>query len=157
MKKHYSFTSQWQFRAPLTKVWDAIYESEKWPEWWSSVKEVTEIEKGNEEGIGSVRVYTLSSPTKYKLKFKLLVTERQDHKLLKGLANGDLEGTGIWRFSEKDGISTAECEWQVATTISWMNYFSFFLAPLFRFNHSLVMQQGAKSLAKKMNADLLSY
>ena len=156
MKRTYSFITRWQIAAPLEQVWQAIYESKRWPEWWRSVKAVREVVKGDEQGIGSIRIYTLSSPAKYNLCFSLLLTERVDHSLLKGTASGQLEGTGAWYFKEHNGISHIECHWQVATTIPWMNHLGFLLAPFFRYNHALVMRQGAKSLARKLNAQLVS-
>jgi hypothetical protein len=38
-----------------------------------------------------------------------------------------------------------------------MNYLSFLLKPAFNYNHDVVMNWGAKGLAKKLNAELISY
>jgi hypothetical protein len=157
MKRSYTFISRWQLRAPVQEIWETIRDSEKWPEWWKGVDDVTEIEPGDEAGIGSVRKYTLSSPAKYKLCFNLQLTERIEYKLLKGNATGDLQGTGAWHFAEDRGITYVECHWYVVTTLPWMNFLSIILAPLFRYNHSVVMSWGAKSLARKLNAELISY
>jgi hypothetical protein len=37
-----------------------------------------------------------------------------------------------------------------------MNYFSFLLKPLFKYNHDVVMRWGALGLAKKLDAELVS-
>ena len=155
--KQYSFITKWAIEAPLEQVWQAIYESEQWPQWWKGVISVKEIEKGDDQGIGSIRIYTLSSAMKYQLSFSLLLTERKDHQLLKGTAHGQLSGTGAWYFKEKNSISYVECHWHVATNVRWMNLFSFLLAPVFKYNHALAMKWGAKSLSKKLGARLLSY
>ena len=157
MKRSYSFISRWQLGAPVEDVWEAIRESEKWPEWWKGVDGVEEIEAGDDQGIGSIRRYTLSSPTKYKLNFSLLLTDRLEYALLKGEASGDLEGTGAWHFAENGGVTYVECHWHVSTTVRWMNFLSPLLAPMFKYNHSVVMKWGAQSLARKLNAELLSY
>ena len=127
-----------------------------WPLWWKDVKEVKEIIKGDEEGIGSMRTYTLISPLGYKLSFNLLLTERTEYQLLKGEASGDLKGTGAWHFTSSADICFVECHWKVATTIPWMNFMGFFLRPVFQYNHSLVMKSGARCLARKLNAVLIS-
>lgn len=147
--------SKWQLKAPLAPVWNAIYESEYWPTWWKGVLNVDELVKGDECGLGSIRSYTLSSPTHYKLSFNLLLTGYEQYSRLEGTASGDLEGTGAWYFREEQGITYVECRWEVATTIGWMNSFAFLLAPVFRYNHKKVMQWGARSLARKLNATLL--
>lgn len=114
------------------------------------------MEKGDEKGIGSIRCYTLSSPTGYKLSFQLLMTDRSDLELLKGTVSGDLEGVGSWHFRAAGEVTFVECRWEVATTVRWMNLLAPVLAPFFRLNHSLVMRNGAKSLARKLNARLIS-
>jgi hypothetical protein len=150
--KQYSFTSEWIIDAPLKEVWHTIYESELWPQWWKGVVSVTEIEKGDERGIGSVRIYKMRSPMLYTLSFNMLVTERIDYKLLRGEASGELSGEGVWRFHEENDKTVVECRWNVHTTIWWMNIFSSLLRPAFEYNHAAVMRSGAISLGKKLNA-----
>jgi hypothetical protein len=155
MPEKYLFTTTWKIEAPLKDVWDAIYYSEEWPAWWKDFKSVTEIENGDHQNIGSIRVYKLKSPLIYTLSFNLLLTKRADLQYLEGKASGDLEGTGSWAFKEIDGITEVHCTWHVATNISWMNAFAFLLKPLFRYNHGLVMKNGAKALAKRLNVPLI--
>ncbi len=154
MPENYSFTTHWYVEAPLEKVWETIYKSEEWPRWWKGVKSVTETEKGDERGIGSIRIYRLRSPMFYTLSFKLLLTDRVEYKYLLGNASGELEGTGAWHFEEQGEITYVQCHWHVHTNIKWMNAFAFLLKPIFRYNHGKVMQWGAESLAKKLNAEV---
>jgi hypothetical protein len=152
MPKKYLFTTTWKIQAPLQHVWDAIYYSEQWPEWWKDFTSVTEIEKGDENSIGSVRVYRLKSPAIYTLRFNLLLTKRMDHRYLEGNATGELEGTGAWKFKEQGNITEVTCIWHVATNIKWMNAMAFLLKPIFRYNHGLVMKRGAYALAARLKA-----
>jgi uncharacterized protein YndB with AHSA1/START domain len=34
----YAFVTIWRFKAPQEKVWDLIFHSENWPEWWPGVE-----------------------------------------------------------------------------------------------------------------------
>ena len=154
MPQQYLFITQWQVNAPLKTVWDTIYESEQWPQWWKGVLQVIETQKGDTNGIGSIREYKLRSPMLYTLSFKLLLTERIDYQLLKGNASGELAGTGAWHFEEHGNNTIVKCIWDVSTTLWWMNSFAFILKPLFSFNHKVVMDNGAKSLAQKLNTDV---
>jgi hypothetical protein len=153
--RQYSFISKWMIDAPIGDVWETIYESEQWPQWWKGVVSVVETTKGDENGIGSVRVYKMRSPMLYTLSFNILLTERLDHVKLIGTASGELSGTGAWYFSEQNGKTIVQCHWYVASTLWWMNMFAFALRPAFEFNHRMVMQNGAKSLAKKLNTEVL--
>ncbi|MBN9484336.1 MAG: SRPBCC family protein [Bacteroidetes bacterium] len=152
----YSFVTTWRLKTPLQSAWNAIYLSEQWPQWWDRVISVQEIEKGDEQGIGSIRIYKLRSPMLYTLSFRMQLTDRVEYKLLSGIATGDLVGTGSWQFEADGEITTIRCYWDVTTSISWMNKLSFLLKPIFKLNHSIVMKQGGKCLARKLNAEIIS-
>jgi uncharacterized protein YndB with AHSA1/START domain len=51
MAVQYSFVTKWQLKAPLQDVWDAIYGSMEWPQWWHGVQAVIEIEKNDARDI----------------------------------------------------------------------------------------------------------
>lgn len=148
----YSFTTKWETNAPVGDVWEAIRNSLDWPKWWKSFISVTETTPGDAQGIGSVRKYTLQSPTRYKLTFDMLLTDRIEHKLLAGKATGELAGTGTWHFDTRNGKTYIECQWNVATTKAWMNIFAFLLKPAFQYNHRKVMKDGAKYLEQRLGA-----
>jgi hypothetical protein len=156
-RSDYSFITRWQIAAPVAEVWDLIYESAGWPQWWKGVERVKIIKENDATGINGIRKYTWKSALPYKLSFTMKLVEKTDHKLLRGIAFGELEGDGTWHFNEEKGITKVQYNWNVKTNKAWMNYFSFVLKPLFKFNHDVVMKWGAKGLAKKLNAKLISY
>jgi len=155
METQYSFVTKWELEASLQQVWDAIYNSLEWPQWWKGVVSVEEIEKGEANGINSVKAYTWKSVLPYKLTFTMRLTEKCPMKSIRGVAFGELEGQGVWTFNEQNGIIHIQYNWDVYTKKAWMNYLSFILKPAFRFNHNVVMHWGAVGLSKKLNAKLL--
>lgn len=156
MSTHYAFVTRWQIKAPLASVWDAIYQSLEWPQWWKGVVSVETIEEGDKEGVGGVRAYRWQSKLPYQLSFQIRLVAIDKYRKLTGAASGELEGTGEWLFEEKNGITFVQYHWNVVTTKPWMNYFSFLLKPLFRYNHNVVMRWGAEGLARKLHAALIS-
>ena len=156
MKQQYSFVTKWEIEAPLQQVWQAVYASLEWLLWWKGIVSVVEIEKEDANGLNSVHAYTWKSVLPYQLTFTMRLTEKQPLKRLKGVAFGDLEGQGVWTFSEQDGLVRIQYNWDVYTKKAWMNYLSFILKPVFRYNHDIVMHWGALGLAKKLNARLVS-
>ena len=155
MQPRYSFVTHWQLKAPLQEVWDALYNSMECPQWWRGVYSVTEIQKNNAEGINGKRKYTWKSFLPYSLSFTLQLTEIEPLKRLKGIASGELEGTGEWFFSERNGIVHVQYNWDVVTHKKWMNKFSFLLRPIFSFNHNVVMHWGGKGTGKKARHNIL--
>jgi hypothetical protein len=157
MPYKYVFITRWQIRAPVEEVWEAIYHSLEWPQWWEGVKAARTIQDGHENGIDGIREYTWRGILPYNIHFTSRLTEREDYSKLHGVAYGDLEGEGTWHFFEKDGVTYLQCDWRVNSNIRWMNAIAFLLKPLFRYNHRVLMNRGARGLAKKLNAELVTY
>src|SRR5436190_22671780 len=65
----YRFLTTWLLEAPCEPIWDAIYESERWPEWWSGVLEADKLEEGDESGVGQYGRYVWKSKLPYRLEF----------------------------------------------------------------------------------------
>ncbi len=152
MAEQYFFITRWQFKAPLHKVWEAIYDSPSWPEWWKGIAEVKTLEEGDVNGIGSLREYTWKRVVPYSLRFTIRITEIEKYEHLKGMVYGEVEGEGEWFFEEKDGITYVQYNWDIKTTDPWMNKMAFVLRPIFKFCHRLVMRWGGKGLAKRLRS-----
>ena len=153
----YSFTTRWKIKAPAEQVWNAIYESTEWPGWWKGVIAVEIVEEGDEYGVNGIRTYTWKSALPYKLSFQMKLVEKNEPKYMHGVAFGELEGEGEWFFEQHGDTTHVQYSWNVFTNKAWMNYFSFLLKPAFKYNHDVVMRWGAEGLAKKLNAELVSY
>ena len=67
---------------------------------------------------------------------------------------GTCAGTGRWRLWS--GLGTAVTyEWDVETTISWMNAVAPIGRPVFHWSHDVVMRNGGRGLAELLGARLL--
>ncbi|HEX6585938.1 MAG TPA: SRPBCC family protein [Solirubrobacterales bacterium] len=152
----YRFLTTWVLEAPRERVWDAIYESEHWPEWWRGVLETERLAEGDENGVGQVGRYVWKSKLPYKLEFQMRTTRVERPHVLEGEANGELAGTGRWRLFEQDGITAVVYEWNVRTTRAWMNLLTPIARPIFAVNHDYVMRNGGEGLARLLGARLLA-
>jgi len=97
MKLEQSF----EVSAPIERVWDALFAVDQWPRWWRYVIAVVEIEKGDAQGVGSLRRYTWSSRLPYRLSFNMRTTAVTRPTLMEGIASGDLDGNGRWRLKPR--------------------------------------------------------
>ncbi len=148
----YKFVTIWRVKAPLEKVWNEIYHSEKWPEWWKGVEEVTELKKGDDVGVGSVRRYRWKSMLPYRLSFDMETVRVEPMSVMEGISRGELDGSGVWNISTDGEYTTARYDWEVETTKPWMNLIAPLARPLFRWNHNVVMKWGAEGLARRLGA-----
>jgi len=152
----YEFLTTWVLEAPRERVWDAIRESERWPEWWRGVERVVEVERGDDEGIGQLSRYTWRSKLPYELEFEMRTTRVERPSLLEGQASGELSGVGRWRLYEEDGTTAVIYEWNVSTTKRWMNALAPLLRPAFEWNHDWVMGHGGTGLARLLGCRLVT-
>ena len=152
----YRFLTTWLLEAERERVWDAIYDSERWPEWWRGVLEAEKLEEGDQAGVGQYGRYVWRSRLPYRVEFFILTTRVERPHLLEGEASGELEGVGRWRLFEQDGITAVTYEWNVHTTRAWMNALAPVAKPIFEVNHDWVMRNGGQGLARLLGAELLA-
>ncbi|MGH2956706.1 MAG: SRPBCC family protein [Solirubrobacterales bacterium] len=152
----YRFLTSWLLEADRERIWDAIYESERWPEWWRGVLEAEKLEEGDEAGVGQYGRYVWKSKLPYKVEFHARTTRVEKPHLLEGTVEGELAGTGTWRLYEQAGTTAVLYRWEVRTTKAWMNLLSPIARPIFAVNHDYVMRNGGEGLAKLLGARLLA-
>jgi len=157
----YSFLTTWCLEASREQIWDAIWESERWPQWWRGVVASERLAEGDEAGIGQVGRYTWRSRLPYDLDFELTTTRVEKPHLLEGEANGELAGVGRWRLFEENGaggrpVTAVVYEWNVHTTKPWMNLLAPIARPVFEWNHDWVMRNGGEGLARLLGCRLLA-
>jgi uncharacterized protein YndB with AHSA1/START domain len=152
----YRFLTTWLLEAPRTDVFQAIWDSERWPEWWRGVESVRTLEPGDEEGVGSLGRFVWRSRLPYRLEFDTRIVRVERPFLLEGRASGELEGTGCWRLFEERGVTAATYDWRVRTTTRWMNRLAPLMRPAFAWNHDVVMGWGAEGLGRLLCTRVLA-
>lgn len=153
----YSFLTTWCVDAPIERVWDVIYASERYPEWWKGVRSVTQLEPGGEHGVGSLWHFEWRSRLPYSLQFDMRITRSEPPHLLQSQAVGELEGVGVYRLFSSPLGTAILYSWDVSTTRVWMNRIAPVARPALAWNHDIVMRQGAHGLAKELDAKLIAY
>jgi uncharacterized protein YndB with AHSA1/START domain len=152
----YRFLTTWLIGAPREDVFQAIWDSERWPSWWRGVESVVKVEQGDEEGVGSLGRYVWKSRLPYRLEFDMRTTKVDRPHSMEGAATGELAGSGRWRLFEENGATAALYEWDVSTTAPWMNVLAPLARPVFAWNHNVVMRWGAEGLARLLGAPLIA-
>jgi uncharacterized protein YndB with AHSA1/START domain len=148
----YRFVTDWRVDAPTERVWDAIHDSERWPEWWRGVLAVDRLPSQVRDDADEVRRYTFRGRLPYSLTFDMRVTRSEPPSLLEGRASGELEGTGTWTFSDSADGCEVRYIWDIRTTRPWMNLPIPFARPIFTANHDVIMRWGAEGLERLLGA-----
>ena len=152
----YRFLTTWLVDAPIERVWDVIYATERWPAWWRGVEQVTELHHGEGNGEGTVYRHVWRSKIPYAVKFDVTVTRVERPHLIEARAQGGLEGTGTFRLFESPRGTAVTYDWAVRTTKEWMNLVAPIGRPLFAWNHHAVMKNGGIGLALELGVALLA-
>ena len=50
----YQFVSTWSMKAPIARVWEEIFHTERWPSWWKYVARVDELFKHKEAELSEI-------------------------------------------------------------------------------------------------------
>lgn len=153
----YSLVTQWRLDAQIERVWDVLIATEDWPHWWRYVKQVVEIEKGNSQGLDSVRRFTWTSRLPYQLSFEVRTVALEKPNWIEGVASGDLNGIGRWNLVNLGNSTDVTYVWTVSTEKAWMNLLAPLLAPVFAWNHDQVMREGGKGIARHLGVTLLDF
>ena len=144
----YSFLTTWLLDAPVEPIWDAIYDTDAWPGWWPGVRRVEELVPRGDDGVGGISRFTFRSTLPYDLVFDMRSVRVEKHRLLEGVASGELVGVGRWRFFTQGDTTAVTYEWDVETTKPWLNALAPIAGPLFAWNHDRVMRAGGEGLAR---------
>ena len=151
----YRFLTTWCLDAPIERCWTALEAIERWPEWWRGVERVDKLEHGDEQGVGALYLHQWRSRVPYPVRFATRVTRIERPFVIEATAYGELAGEGRWRLYEGPGTAMTY-EWNVRTTVPWMNWVGPVARPVFEWNHHWVMRQGAESLARALGVPLLA-
>jgi uncharacterized protein YndB with AHSA1/START domain len=142
----------WTIPAPIEAVWAVLHDVQHWPTWWPYVRQVTEIEPGDADGVGARRGFVWSSRLPYRIAFEMRTTQMRRPVLIEGQASGDLNGTGRWDLEPIAGGTQVRYEWRVSADKPWMRWLAPVLRPLYVWNHNAVMRGGEQGLLRHLAA-----
>jgi hypothetical protein len=140
----YHFVTRWTLPASPTEIDAVLSDTSRVAAWWPELyRSIRIVAHGNERGVGKTVDVVTKGFLPYELHWTYRVTEAVPGKGFSIEASGDLEGSGRWTFEEqKSGTTLVTYDWRVRAEKPLLRYFSFFLRPLFSWNHNYVMQEG---------------
>lgn len=143
----YEFVTRWEVEATPEEVFAILEDAASLPRWWPSVYlEVTEVERGDADGIGRVTSFFTKGWLPYTLRWSARVTAAERPRTIALEAFGDLEGRGVWTIEAEGTGSAVTYEWTVRAEKPLLRTLSFALKPAFSANHEWAMARGLESL-----------
>lgn len=155
--RRFELISEWHLAASPEQVWAVLAHPEDWPRWWPYVRNVVLVKHGDADGLGDIRQFSWASALPYGLKLNITTTASTAPTHLVAQANGDLCGRGEWQIAPIPVGTRVRYIWQVELEKSWMRWLAPLLAPIFSWNHHVVMRSGARNMAKWLGVELIDY
>ena len=144
----YHFVTHWKIRGTAREVAEVLGDPLGLARWWPSVYlEVRELDSGDPvTHVGRVIDLYTKGWLPYTLRWRFKVTESRGLEGFTLVADGDLVGTGIWTFEEKEGVVDVKYDWRIKADKPLLRHDSFIFRPIFGANHRWAMARGEESL-----------
>jgi carbon monoxide dehydrogenase subunit G len=154
---HFDLVSHWRIEAPPERVWAALTDPERWPQWWPYVRSVSTLRPGGADGLGSVRRIEWATRLGYGIVIEVEAIEALHGERLRGRSRGALRGEGIWLLRRAGRFTDVTYVWRVELVARWMRWLAPLLGPVFRWNHAQVMRAGDRGLARYLGVAPVSH
>ena len=142
----FHFITEWRVPGTVAEVADVLADATDLPRWWPSVYlAVTQLDPGDERGLGKVVDLYTKGWLPYTLRWQFRVTELEPHGFTL-VASGDFVGRGIWRFQQDGPEVLVEYDWKILAEKPLLRDLSFIMKPIFGANHRWAMARGEESL-----------
>ena len=150
---HYSFFTHWRMEGDIAEIYTLISNPLDYPNWWKNVCfQVEELEPGDKRKLGQVIRFQLKAALPYVLKWQAKSTELNKPYGFTSEVTGDLVGLGVWSFKQDGSWVDITFNWEVAVEKPFLRFFSFFLRPVFNWNHNWVMKKWEESLRSELRS-----
>jgi uncharacterized protein YndB with AHSA1/START domain/quercetin dioxygenase-like cupin family protein len=141
----YVFVDEWDVRAPVEAVFDALADGRTYPRWWTPV--YISVEADGPPRIGAVSRQHFKGRLPYHLHTTSTITEYEPPRRLVAEVEGDLRGRGVWTLADTGGgVTHVRFDWSVFADRRLLRTLTPLLRPLFRANHNWAIARAMDGL-----------
>jgi uncharacterized protein YndB with AHSA1/START domain len=132
------YEATFTFPAPVEHVWLAIGRFDRYPSWWSWLRDF-DVD-GNALEPGTVLHGIVAPPLPYRMRLDVVLERLIPERLIAASVHGDLEGVARLTF-ERDGNQTqVRARWTIEMMQQPMRVAARVAHPLFRWGHDRVVE-----------------
>jgi uncharacterized protein YndB with AHSA1/START domain len=146
----FRFLTEWQFDAPVERVWAAITDVERYPEWWPGVKSAVVIGPDRSLRVGQTAELAVRGSLPYTLHFRTEVVAFTAPACLALRATGELTGRGEWNLTSTGNGTAVTYLWEVRLAKPGFGLLARLpgLRRVLASNHDRVMAEGHANLVR---------
>jgi hypothetical protein len=146
------FFDEWRLAAGSDAVWAVVRDIEGWPDWWPSVRSVTPIP----ERTAPTWEFRFRTRLPYDMAFAAELLRDDRLQWAEAQVTGRVDGSGLCVATAIDGGTLVRFDWWVSPRLAWMRAVAPLARPVFSWNHSSLMAEGARGLARRLDTHLLT-
>jgi hypothetical protein len=151
--KEYRFVDHWTVRAPIDEVYRHVADPRTYARWWPSYDEVNILVDVPFPYIDGWAELLVKSPFGYRLLLEVETTGANPPYYLQTVSRGQLEGTGIWEFSQAGDTTKATWTWIVRSNHPLLNRLEWIAKPFFALSHVLASRKGHQGLKQLLEPE----
>jgi uncharacterized protein YndB with AHSA1/START domain len=141
----YVFIDEWDARAPVEAIFEALADTRTYPEWWAPV--YISVACDGPPGPGRVSDSVFKGRLPYRLKMRSQIMRYDPPREFEIATSGDLTGRGVWTLSEQgEGLVHVRFDWRVNADRMLLRVLTPVLRPLFRANHGYAISRARAGL-----------
>lgn len=141
----YHFITQWNIKGSPARIYEILKEGQNYDRWWKPA--YVKTEKVDDKKIQA----TVRAKLPYTLTFTTELIREIPNQEIEIKSAGELEGNGLWKLEASGDYNSVTFFWDVKATKPLIRWLSFFLKPLFKWNHDWVMKTGENCLQKEID------
>jgi uncharacterized protein YndB with AHSA1/START domain len=143
--REYVFVDEWDVRAPMEQVFDALADGRTYPAWWRPV--YIAVEADGPPAVGSVSRQHFKGKLPYHLHTTSEIIEYDPPRRVVAEVEGDLRGRGVWTLTDRgDGATHVRFDWTVFADRKLLRTLTPVLRPAFRANHNWAIARAMEGL-----------
>ncbi|HYF65085.1 MAG TPA: SRPBCC family protein [Herpetosiphonaceae bacterium] len=147
----YHFVTRWRVPGTIEEVGAILGDVNTLAVWWPSVYlGVSELEPGDERGVGKLIELHTKGWLPYTLRWRFRVTEVAPPGHIRLDAEGDFVGRGIWTLARDGAWTDIAYDWRIRAEKPLLRRLSWLLKPVLSANHHWAMAKGEESLTLEL-------
>jgi hypothetical protein len=139
------------FPVPVARLWATMVRVDRFPSWWSWLREFSFEGEGLEAG--TVLHGIVAPPLPYRMRLDVVVEELVPERCVTALVHGDLEGSARLTFEGDESETRAHATWTVEMMQRSMRLAARIAHPLLRWGHDRVVDATVDGFRRRLVSD----
>lgn len=146
--KEYRFVDHWRIKAPIDEVYGHVANPRTYHQWWRAYDGVRILNDKPFPYVGGKVELLVRSPFGYRLRLEVETVAADPPRTIKTITHGQLEGVGLWQFTQEGETTHAVWTWIVRSNHPRLNKLEWFAKPVFALSHVIVSRRGQCGLKR---------